>query len=627
MPTSNKTVSTIWENLHLVAARKGNKAAIVSESGEALTFGELEEQIGYVVGRLNACGVSRNERVAIALLQSPELAVAFLGVASGATAAPLNPAYKKSDFLFYLQDLNARALIVKDGEASLARDAAQELGISVLELKGDTSKTGRFELLGNSATAEGDTGYAAAEDIGLVLHTSGTTSRPKMVPLSHLNLCASTKHIIETLQLSDEDACLNIMPLFHIHGLIACILASLCSGGKTICSPSFDAGSFFNILSKLKPSWYSAVPTMHQAILGDGDVNQNKNSSLRFIRSSSAALPPTIMSGLEALFGVPVIESYGMTEATHQMASNPLPPLERKPGSVGIAAGPEIAIFNDTGGRIEEGQTGEVCIRGINVTRGYENNPEANTGAFFADGWFRTGDQGYLDEEGYLFLTGRLKEMINRGGENIAPREIDEALLDHPDVNQAVGFAVPHESLGEDIAAAVILEAESKEDEASLHTFLIEKLADFKVPSRILILDAIPNGPTGKLQRIGLADKLADKLQITFEAPQTESENLVCSIIEEVLDRKPVGLADNFFYLGGDSLRAAQVINRINAKLSLSLPVVNLFHFPTCRQLAENLESVLKDQELDELAKAMEQLSEEERNQLLGEGPLSGDNQ
>lgn len=623
----NQIATTIAESLHLIASQKGSQTAIVTEKGETLSFAGLEEQIRYTVQTLNGCGVSRNDRVALALPQCPELAVAFLGVASGATAAPLNPAYKISDFEFYLQDLKAKALIVMAAEASPARDAAKKLGVSVLEMKIDRAKPGQFELIGDDASPEGEIGFSSEEDIGLVLHTSGTTSRPKMVPLSQANLCASTAHIIETLQLSDQDTCLNIMPLFHIHGLIACILASICSGGKTICTQSFDAVSFFKILKDQKPSWYSAVPTMHQAILGNADSSLEGNSSLRFIRSSSAALPPTVMAGLEESFGVPVIESYGMTEAAHQMASNPLPPLARKPGSVGKAAGPDIAIFNEEGDYLEDGQTGEVCIRGINVTLGYENNPEANAGAFFDGGWFRTGDQGYLDDEGYLFLTGRLKEMINRGGENVAPREIDEALLEHQDVKQAVGFAIPHESLGEDIAAAVILETGSKEDEESLRSFLMHRLADFKVPSRILILDSIPKGPTGKLQRIGLSEKLAEELKTVFEAPATEGEKCVCSIMEEVLDHRPIGASDNFFYLGGDSLRAAQVINRINSKYEIELPVVNLFRFPTPRQLSEDLESYLKDQELEELASVMEGLTEEEREQLLGDDLLSGENQ
>ena len=405
-------------------------------------------KIRQTISALNRYGVSRNDRVAIVLPQGPELAVAFLAVASGATATPLNHSYKRDDFLFYLEDLEAKALVVEEGEESSAVEAAAALKIPVLKLKPNASRNGRFALHGERKNADGPCGPAEADDVGLILHTSGTTSRPKMVPLTQTNLCASSYNIIQTLGLTEDDCCLNVMPLFHIHGLVACVMASLFAGGSTVCTSGFDASAFYRWLETFRPSWYSAVPTMHQSILAAKQADSMANTSLRFVRSSSAALPPPVMATLETLFSVPVIESYGMTEAAHQMASNPLPPKARKPGSVGIAAGPEICVLSESGETLAQGETGEICIRGTNVTPGYGNHPEANADAFTAKGWFRTGDQGYLDEEGYLFLTGRLKEMINRGGENIAPREIDEALLEHPEVKQAVGFALPHESLG-----------------------------------------------------------------------------------------------------------------------------------------------------------------------------------
>jgi len=210
---------------------------------------------------------------------------------------------------------------------------------------------------------------------------------------------------------------------------------------------------------------------------------------------------------MEETFNAPVIESYGMTEAAHQMASNPLPPKERKAGSVGIAAGPEISIMDEAGALLPSGAIGEVVIRGQNVTSGYQNNPEANASAF-TNSWFRTGDQGTIDEKGYLRLTGRLKEIINRGGEKISPREVDEILLDHPAVAQAVTFAMPHEKLGEEVAAALVLKEGETSTEKEIREFAGQRLADFKVPRRVIFLDEIPKGPTGKLQRIGLAEKL-----------------------------------------------------------------------------------------------------------------------
>jgi acyl-CoA synthetase (AMP-forming)/AMP-acid ligase II len=342
-----------------------------------------------------------------------------------------------------------------------------------------------------------------------MLHTSGTTSRPKLVPLSQINLTTSARNIAASLDLTAADRCLNVMPLFHIHGLIAAVLSSLGAGGAVVCTPGFDAFKFFDWLRDSKPSWYTAVPTMHQLILqrarGRGDVIESNR--LRFLRSSSAALPPSLMEQLEQAFDAPLVEAYGMTEASHQMACNPLPPGERKPGSVGRGTGVELAVMDERGALLPGGDSGEVVIRGASVTRGYESNPEANAGAF-ADGWFRTGDQGYLDSDGYLFLTGRLKEIINRGGEKVSPREVDEVLLQHPAVEQAVTFAVPHPRLGEEVAAAVVLLGGETAGERELREHAARHLAGFKVPRRIVFVDEIPKGPTGKLQRIGLAQQL-----------------------------------------------------------------------------------------------------------------------
>ena len=343
----------------------------------------------------------------------------------------------------------------------------------------------------------------------LILHTSGTTSRPKMVPLSQANLLASAGNIAATLRLAAADRCLNVMPLFHIHGLMAPVLATLRVGAEVACTPGFDALRFFAWLKDTKPTWYSAVPTMHQAILARARRNEAavRESALRFVRSSSASLPPQVMKALEDTFGAPVIEAYAMTEAAHQMCSNPLPPSPRKPGCVGPAAGPEVAIMDASGTALAQGAEGEIVIRGENVTAGYLNNPGANATAFHGD-WFRTGDQGVMDADGYVKVTGRLKEIINRGGEKIAPLEVDEVLLDHAAVAQVCTFAMPHEKLGEEVAAAVVLADGAEASARDLRQFAAERLADFKTPRRIVFVDEIPKGPTGKIQRIGLAAAL-----------------------------------------------------------------------------------------------------------------------
>jgi len=497
---------------HLLSRGEDDAVALAGPSLTPLTFAGLRAQVAETIEALNTVGIGVNDRVAIVLPNGPAMATTFVGIAAGATAAPLNPAYREDEFAFYLSDLKARALIVEAGADSPALAVAARLEIPIIALRtaeGRGAGAVTHDLEGLPSEQPRRRGVGGPDDIALVLHTSGTTSRPKIVPLSHRNLCASAANIGQTLRFTPADRGLCVMPLFHIHGLIAGVLAPLAAGSSVFCAPGFNAFRIFGWLEEARATWFTAVPTMHQAILARApDKGAIIHAHpLRFIRSSSASLPPKVLAELEEAFGAPVIESYGMTEAAHQMASNPLPPAVRKPGSVGVAAGPQIAIMGEGGALIAPGQTGEIVIRGDNVTAGYENNPDANREGF-RDGWFRTGDQGILDADGYLSITGRLKEIINRGGEKISPREVDEALLDHPAVHQAVTFAFPHDRLGEEVGAAVVLREGMSATERELREFVHARLADFKAPRKILFVAEIPKGATGKLQRIGLAEKL-----------------------------------------------------------------------------------------------------------------------
>lgn len=362
-------------------------------------------------------------------------------------------------------------------------------------------------------------------------------------------------------------------------------------GASIALPPPFEVDSFWHCLEELEPSWYTAVPTMHQAIVASAASHQGivQQRQLRFVRSSSAALPARLLTELEETFDAPVIEAYGMTEAAHQMASNPLPPALRNPGSVGKAAGPQIAIMNEAGDLLGAGERGEIVVRGANITSGYQDNPAANAAAF-AKGWFRTGDEGYLDDEGFLLITGRLNEMINKGGEKISPREIDEALLDSPDVEQALAFAWPHPTLGEDAAAAVVARAGRQVSESTLREFLSHRLAAYKIPTRILLVEDLPKSTTGKLQRVGLAEKFAGELSVPSNLPTGEVESTLAAIYAEVLGAQEVGATDNFFTLGGDSLRASQVIARIRATLEVDISIATIFLKPTARELADEID-------------------------------------
>jgi acyl-CoA synthetase (AMP-forming)/AMP-acid ligase II len=503
--------------IHMLDTAADAAVAITAPGRPALDYGGLRSLVQRTLDLLNAQGIGRNDRLAIVLANGPEMATCFISAACGVATAPLNPAYRADEFEFYLSDLNAKALVVEHDSTSPAIAVAQKLGVRIIDLVAG-SAAGDFTLRprdsgGASATPSTQGGFAQPGDTSMVLHTSGTTSRPKIVPLSQRNLCTSAANIARTLQFKPTDCGLNIMPLFHIHGLIAGVLAPLAAGSQVFCTPGFNALKFFGWMDEAKPTWYTAVPTMHQAIVGRASKNKDviARHPLRFIRSSSSSMPPQVIKELEAAFGAPLIEAYGMTEATHQMCSNPLPPAVRKPGAVGLAAGPEVAIMGEDGVLLPPGGIGEIVIRGGNVTAGYESNPKANAEAFTTGpeaGWFRTGDQGTMDADGYISLTGRLKEIINRGGEKISPREVDEILMDHPGVAQVVCFGMPHPKLGEEVAAVVVLREGAAATERELQDFVSQRAADFKVPKKILFMEEIPKGATGKLQRIGLAAKL-----------------------------------------------------------------------------------------------------------------------
>ena len=485
----------------LLGQADSSHIAIRTETN-TLTYGDLRQLVDALARTLQGFGLREGDRIAMSLPNGLDVIAAFLAASTVGTAAPLNPAYTVDEFKFYLEDTRARVLIVPAGKAEEARTAAQESNVPLIECvtsgRGDISFSIKDPLKG---TDEADT--AASKDIALILHTSGTTSRPKRVPLAHANLLTSARNVADTYQLTSEDVSLCVMPLFHVHGLVASTLATFFSGGTVVVPAKFNPLSFWGIVREHGATWYSAVPTIHQVLLTRAKgARPSGAEQLRFIRSCSASLAPQLMADMEATFGAPVLEAYGMTEAAHQMASNPPPPLARKPGSVGQGTAVEIAILDAGGNVLPTGATGEVSIKGANVFSGYEGNPEANAESF-SNGWFRTGDQGNLDDEGYLTLVGRIKELINRGGEKISPREIDETLLQHPAVAEACCFGIPDRVYGEGVAAAVVLKDAATEKDLIAHCR--SSLSDFKCPTTIYIMDAIPRTATGKIQRRNVA--------------------------------------------------------------------------------------------------------------------------
>jgi oxalate---CoA ligase len=592
----NETAETIGALVEESASRSPEGPAILALDRSPLGYAALAGLIGGVAAALAGRGIGREDRVALVVENGPEAATAFLSLAAGAACAPLNPSYRRHELDFFLSDLAAAALVVSSTLDTPARESAHALGLQVIELQAAPDRSAGVFRLDGSPAESAPVPEREAGERALFLHTSGTTSRPKLVPLTHGNLAVSARSIARTLELTPADHCLNVMPLFHVHGLVAALLGSLAVGGSVTCTPGFHPLRALDWLDACDPTWYTAVPTMHQALLARTESGHAQPARLRFIRSSSAALPRPVLEGLERAFGVPVVEAYGMTEAAHQMASNPPTLAARRPGSVGRAAGPEVAILSAAGEELPPGVLGEVAIRGANVFSGYERNPEANQEAF-TNGWFRTGDEGTLDDDGYLTLHARIKELINRGGEKISPAEIDERLLEHPAVAEAVAFAFPDERLGEEVAAAVVLAAGHDTRAPELQEFVAQTLAPFKVPRRIVVVAEIPKGPTGKVQRIGLAERLelhSPTVGGTRPAgPRSSFEQSIAEVFAEVLDIPSPGIDDDFFALGGDSISGSEAVARLRELTGQALPLVSIVRSPTVRGMVAELDGVV----------------------------------
>lgn len=499
MTTAASGPATLLELLDSHPAR--SPALVAPDEKIVTTYGSLRAQVQALADGLVSAGVSAGDRVGIVLPNGLPAIVSFLAASTAGVAAPFNEACREEEFRFYLDDTSAGVLLVPRHGAEAARKAA---GTSVRILAVDTDAHGGVRLIDGRGRA-GAASPPRSDDVALVLHTSGSTGPPKRVPLTHANLSTSAANVARTYALSADDVSLCVMPLFHVHGLVASVLATLATGGTVVVPAKFSPLSFWRIAREHRATWYSAVPTLHRLLLARAEPGAPRPAGaerLRFIRSCSAALAPQVMSEVEAAFAAPVLEAYGMTEAAHQIASNPCPPGARRCGSVGRGTGVSISIMDDAGRHLAPGERGEVAVKGPTVTSGYENDPEANAAAL-VDGWFRTGDQGVLDGDGYLTLTGRLKELINRGGEKISPHEVDQVLLSHPKVLEAVCFGTPHATWGEEVAAAVVVR--QPVTEAELQSYCRARLASFKSPKRIFVTQSIPRTATGKIQRRAVA--------------------------------------------------------------------------------------------------------------------------
>jgi amino acid adenylation domain-containing protein len=573
--------------------------AILAPGRSPVTYRELWALANDAVRELRRLGINQRDRVAVVLPRGPENAVAVIAVATAAVCVPFNPDLTADELQRYFSDLQIAALLTCTDMNSVSRGVAHTLGLPVIDcLPWLGEGPPAFNLVGSAkrrAIRGGN--FAGSANDAFILLTSGTTSRPKMVPLTHASVCLSAYNAGATLALGPRDRLLNVLPLFHAHGLISGLLTALAAGSSVICAPSFEAASFLGWLGELRPTWYTAVPTIHRALLSTADHNKNRaqRSSLRLVRSASASLPRDVLDELESFFGVPVIETYGMTEAASQIAANPLE--RRKPGSVGKPAGAEIAIMDQQGRKLPVGERGEIVLRGPTITRGYDNDITATESAF-RNGWFRTGDLGYLDPEEYLFIVGRIKDVINRGGQQVSPVEVEEALLSHPDVLEAGAFAIPHKKLGENVAAVVVLRPNSEVSTHKLRDFARKRLAAYKIPGLIRIVPEIPKGASGKIKRAALADAVlstpAAERNDKASPPRSKMESQLSSMWAQLLELRQINVDEDVFALGADSLTVAQMLSRLRVHFGVNFSFRDIFDAPTIAMLAARIESSRK---------------------------------
>ncbi|MCK1739438.1 amino acid adenylation domain-containing protein [Bradyrhizobium sp. 139] len=590
--TETKVFAHLGGLLDFYARKTPAAPALLAPGRPALNYGVLGQRTQDLVRTLRGLGIAPADRIAVALPRGADSALALIAVASSCACVPVNPDLTADELQRCFSELKLTALVTGADMNSAARGVAKALDIAVIDfVPGPQHDLGGCAFVGPAVGPATASGASRGDDDAFILLTSGTAARPKMVPLTHRNVCLSATNAGRVLSLASQDRLLNILPLFHAHGLISGLLTALAAGSSVICTNGFDASSFFGWMRELQPTWYTAVPTIHRALLTAAEANPDRarSSSLRVIRSASASLAPAILNGLEATFGVPVLETYGMTEAASQIAANPFE--LRKVGSVGRAAGPEIAIMDEAGRTLARGEHGEIMLRGPNMSRGYYND-EAATRAAFRNGWFRTGDLGYLDADGYLFIVGRIKDVINRGGQKISPLEVEEILLSHPAVLEAGVFAVPHQTLGENVAAVVVLRPNSEATSDQLRQFARKRLAAYKVPSLIRSVAALPKGASGKVKRNALADLIATAEHgEEAQLPRNALESQLAGIWAGLLELPQVGIDQDVFALGADSLAVTQMRSRLRERFNVEFSFEDIFDCATVASLAARIET------------------------------------
>ncbi len=609
---SSTPPATVAALLHAQAEQNPDQIALIAPGRSGLSYRALWDQAQALAPAWGALAAGGPPRIATALAGGSEMAAAWLAVAASAACVPLDPAARPAELRALLTATGAHAVLLDAQAPTAARDVARELCLPVIDVLLDAARpAGTLALASAPPLANGEPPQRRPGDTALVVRTSGTTGEPKLVELSQEMVLAAARALAGHFELSPADCSLNTRPMFHVSGLIVNTLSTVVAGARMLSVPMQDPEAFFDAIARYEPTWFSGVPTMHQWLLAHAETYRRKapRHRFRFVRSAAASLPPATLHKLEALTGAPVIETYGMSERT-PIAGNPMPPGLRKAGTVGFALGVELDLLDGEGRSVPRGEEGEVTIRG----------PVAGV----APGqWFRTGDLGRFDEDGYLCLTGRVRDLINRGGQKLLPREIEDALLEHPGVLQAAAFRVPHPTLGEDVAAALVPAAGAAPQAAELRAFLLARLAPYKVPASFFFVDALPVNSSGKVRRDELTALAAARAAAAgADAPVGETEHRIAAIVGELLDATSVPRDASFFALGGDSLAAARVMARVSRSFGIEVTVDLLFRHPSVAELASAVDA-LAEAALQRLAQEIDGLSDDEVRRLLAEEEAS----
>jgi acyl-CoA synthetase (AMP-forming)/AMP-acid ligase II/acyl carrier protein len=590
--------STIADAIQLQAALHPKRPAIITSRLASFTFQDLGEHIRSVGEQLHAAGIGSSSRVGILLPNGPEAVVFGVSIAAHAISVPLILKLTAEELDEELARLRLDAIVLPNWIDSPISIALKDRSLGVFHAGHlvDSLSSIAFDQVRDVPPPLRKAGVPSSDSTALVVRSSGTTGAAKYIRVTHANFLAVAGKVQRWFDLSGDDRSASMTPAYYAGGIKVNILSSLLLGGGVAIPPGPHPEKLAEWISDLRPTWFFVTPTLAQAILESlqSEPGGFEGHSLRFVAVAAGFLAETVRTKLESILRVPVLEFYGLSEAG-VMAANPAPPATHKPGTVGLISPGEVAIKDDRGGLLDPGAVGEIIVRGRSVSPGYLDDTNPLPGMIASedgqDRWLPTGDLGIIDQDGFLTIVGRIKDVINRGGEKVTPYEIERALMLHPAVREAVAFGVPHPRLGENVSAAVVLKPETEVTPSELQSFLHERLAPFKVPQRVHVTSTLPRTETGKIRTSELRENFSNRVG-QFVPPEGDLEWLIADIWQRLLGRTDIGVEENFFEAGGDSLMTAEMIVEVETLTRRRIPLSALQGVLTIRQLAR---AILRD--------------------------------